>query len=338
VTLGAEPPEAKLVQPAPSIRPDVSVIIAAYNAEDFLHFAIESVRRQAAPRRRVEIIIVDDASPDNTARVAADLCATHDDLQVVRLEQNGEPSAARNAGLDVARGEWIAVLDADDAFEPDHLDPLLSVGERAGADIVLGNICFYDLETGTRFNSGLSLPRRQPVWSASDYVRRAQPLTGRVDWGLLKPIFRRTFMKEREIRYTLYSRHGEDFLLILGCAEKKSEADRVSRSHLTVYYSQFGWSRTKIDYGAQVDQARALINQPVVQDWCASSSSFRCPSRCSSIGVRCRLSAARAAGVSAWYSTMAERFAEEAWGLRWSLRKFSRLARRYTLPLCCCSG
>jgi len=223
VTLGAEPPEAKLVQPAPSIRPDVSVIIAAYNAEDFLHFAIESVRRQAAPGRRVEIITVDDASPDNTARVAADLCATHDDLQVVRLEQNGGPSAARNAGLDVARGEWIAVLDADDAFEPDHLDTLLSVGERAGADIVLGNICFYDLETGTRFNSGLSLPRRQPVWSASDYVRRAQPLTVRVDWGLLKPIFRRSFMEEREIRYPLYSRHGEDFLLILDALRKRAK-------------------------------------------------------------------------------------------------------------------
>jgi len=110
------------------------------------------------------------------------------------------------------------------------------------------------------------LPKRQPVWSASDYVRRAQPLTGRVDWGLLKPIFRRTFMKEREIRYPLYSRHGEDFLLILDALRKGAKLIVSAAPTYRYTIRNSGWSRTKIDYGAQVDQARALIDELAVRE------------------------------------------------------------------------
>jgi glycosyltransferase involved in cell wall biosynthesis len=92
----------------------VSVIIPCYRQAHFLGQAIESVRAQTYPH--VEVIVVDDGSPDNTAEVAARYA------QVRYIAQkNAGPSAARNTGLQISRGEFIVFLDADDRLLPDAL-------------------------------------------------------------------------------------------------------------------------------------------------------------------------------------------------------------------------
>lgn len=87
----------------------VSVVIPARNAEAFLGEALASVREQRPPV--LEIIVVDDGSTDESARVAA-ACGA----RLVRLRRSG-PSAARNVGIRIARGTWVAFLDADDFWE-----------------------------------------------------------------------------------------------------------------------------------------------------------------------------------------------------------------------------
>ena len=90
--------------------PLVSVIIPCFNYGHFLTLALESIERQAYPR--LETIVVDDGSSDSTAQVAM----TH---RVTLLRQNNHGlSAARNAGLAVARGEFVLFLDADDELLP----------------------------------------------------------------------------------------------------------------------------------------------------------------------------------------------------------------------------
>jgi len=91
--------------------PYVSAIIPAYNSEGFIHRAIESALAQS--HRCLEIIVVDDGSKDRTAEVASRY-----PVEVVR-KKNGGPASARNAGISVARGEWIAFLDHDDTWHPD---------------------------------------------------------------------------------------------------------------------------------------------------------------------------------------------------------------------------
>jgi glycosyltransferase involved in cell wall biosynthesis len=93
----------------------VSVVIPTYRAAAFLPEAIASVRAQTRPP--AEVIVVDDASPDDTADVAASLGA-----RVVRQEANRGPSAARNRGVALAAGDLVAFLDADDAWLPWHLE------------------------------------------------------------------------------------------------------------------------------------------------------------------------------------------------------------------------
>jgi glycosyltransferase involved in cell wall biosynthesis len=96
--------------------PLVSVIIPVFNGEAFLAQAVDSARRQTY--RPLEIIVVDDGSTDGTAEVAAQLGP---DLRYVR-QPNGGLSAARNHGLQLARGDLIAMLDVDDLWPEDKLE------------------------------------------------------------------------------------------------------------------------------------------------------------------------------------------------------------------------
>ena len=98
-------------------RPCVSVVIAAYNYGRFLAEAIESVQRQTITD--LEIIVIDDGSTDETPEV---LAAISDPRLRVRRIQNGGESVARNTGLEMARGEFIAFLDADDRWLPTKLE------------------------------------------------------------------------------------------------------------------------------------------------------------------------------------------------------------------------
>ena len=117
----------------------VSVIMPAYNSAAFIPDAVESIRRQAYPR--LELIIVDDGSTDGTADVAKSLT----DLSVQYVYQpNGGPARARNHGLRLARGDVIALLDADDLWPPDRLRCQLRYLERDPlTEVVLGRFqCF----------------------------------------------------------------------------------------------------------------------------------------------------------------------------------------------------
>ncbi len=98
---------------AKQARPLVSVIVPAYQAEAYLDEALESALAQDYRER--EVILIDDGSTDRTAEIAAAHGVT------VSRQSNGGPAAARNAGLVLARGELVAILDADDIWPQERL-------------------------------------------------------------------------------------------------------------------------------------------------------------------------------------------------------------------------
>ena len=117
----------------PSDLPSVSVIIPVYNGEAFVSEAIESIRRQS--HKPLEIIVVDDGSTDNTARVIAsfDTCVRH------LFQQNSGPPAARNRGLKAANGDFIAFLDADDLWPETKLAcQLARLADEPSVEIIVG--------------------------------------------------------------------------------------------------------------------------------------------------------------------------------------------------------
>jgi glycosyltransferase involved in cell wall biosynthesis len=105
--------------------PDVSVVIPCYNGASFLKQTLESALQQTIPP--VEILVVDDGSTDNSAEIAAEFGSP---VRVVRQENRGE-SVARNRGIDEARGDWVAFLDADDLWAPTKLERQLAcIGDQ----------------------------------------------------------------------------------------------------------------------------------------------------------------------------------------------------------------
>jgi glycosyltransferase involved in cell wall biosynthesis len=96
--------------------PTVTVVIPAWRAAETIARAVRSVLAQSVPV--LEVLVVDDGSPDD---IAAALAGFPESVRVIR-QPNGGASAARNRGLDEARGEWIAFLDADDEWLPGRLE------------------------------------------------------------------------------------------------------------------------------------------------------------------------------------------------------------------------
>jgi glycosyltransferase involved in cell wall biosynthesis len=119
------------------VRPLVSVIMAAYNVEPFIGAAIDSVRSQTFSD--LELLVVDDGSTDGTARVAEQHTRSDPRVRLLRQENRGL-SAARNVALRHSRGEYIAILDSDDAWTPSFLAAQVDILQRRPeVDIVTGN-------------------------------------------------------------------------------------------------------------------------------------------------------------------------------------------------------
>jgi GT2 family glycosyltransferase len=104
------------------VSPDISVVMIFYNAQRYFEEAIESVLTQNHPS--FEVVLVDDGSTDRSPEIAEKYAASHPErVRCVRHPDGGNHgmSAARALGIDEARGRYIAFLDADDRWEPDHL-------------------------------------------------------------------------------------------------------------------------------------------------------------------------------------------------------------------------
>ncbi len=196
-------------------RPRVSVLIAAYNAGEFIVPALRSVLGQTLVD--LEAIVADDGSTDDTvARVTA-IAATDPRVRLLRSSGRGGPGAARNRCIEAARGTWLAVFDSDDLMHPDRLERLLADAERDGADIVADDLMIFD-DTGIK-PPVTCLPRdiaREARWiDAATYVT-CNAVFGR-DWslGYLKPLIRADTLHVTGVRYDTNLRIGEDYDFVL---------------------------------------------------------------------------------------------------------------------------
>lgn len=114
----------------------ISIIIPVYNVEPFLSMCIESVQNQTL--RETEIIIVDDGSLDESGTIINNY-ALLDDRIIAIHKENGGSSSARNTGLDIAKGEYIIFVDADDWIESLMLADMYAMAQKKSADIVICN-------------------------------------------------------------------------------------------------------------------------------------------------------------------------------------------------------
>lgn len=193
---------------------DVTVMIAAWNAEATLARCLGSALAQRGAA--VEVIVVDDASQDGTAGIAAAFAARDPRLRLLRQPRNLGPAAARNRALAVASAPWVATLDSDDFMMPDRLSTLLGIARRARADFVADDIFKQDEHGGEE--------TRRRLWSEEEIGIR--PLNaeaflrgnfgadraGRRELGFLKPLMSRDFLRRHGLAFPDL-RLGEDYAL-----------------------------------------------------------------------------------------------------------------------------
>jgi len=113
--------------------PKISIIIPIYKVEKYLHRCVDSVLAQKCTD--LEIILVDDGSPDACPRIC-DAYALQDKRVRIIHKENGGLSSARNAGLRVATGQYVFFLDSDDWIDPEGLEILYDMAEELQVDFV----------------------------------------------------------------------------------------------------------------------------------------------------------------------------------------------------------
>jgi len=115
---------------------DLSVIVPVFNVENYLKTCIDSLLNQ--DNIRIEIILIDDGSTDSSGVIADQYARQDSRIKVIHQENKG-PSAARNAGLSVCEGVFIAFVDSDDQIRENALCELVRVATDFEADLIMGN-------------------------------------------------------------------------------------------------------------------------------------------------------------------------------------------------------
>jgi len=199
------------------MQPDVSFVIAAYNAEASIARAIESTLAQRAVA--VEVIVVDDCSGDRTLEIARSL--PPEQVKVIALERNRGPGGARNAGLARATGRWVAVLDSDDTVHPDRLRRMIARAEAAGAEIAVDNLEVVKETTGARQPMfPAELLESWPELGLADFIAANIMFEETFSFGYMKPILGRAFLERHGLRYDETLRIGEDYILLASALAK----------------------------------------------------------------------------------------------------------------------
>ncbi|MGW0552308.1 glycosyltransferase [Streptomyces altiplanensis] len=171
-------------------RPDISVIIGAYNAMPYLTRTLTSVVEQSIGHGRMEIITVNDGSTDGTGEELERFAADYPGLfKVFHQENSGGPSGPRNVGLEHAAGRFVFFLDADDYLGEEALERMLAAAEKNRTDVVLGKMVGVN---GRGAPASMFL-RNQP---------RTDVFSSRVYWALnpLK-LFRRDLLERHKLRF-----------------------------------------------------------------------------------------------------------------------------------------
>ena len=129
----------------------ISVIVPVYRVEKYLPACIDSILNQTFTD--FELILVDDGSPDRCPEICDEVARRDARVRVIH-QANAGLSAARNAGIEIAHGEWLGFVDSDDYIAPQFYEKLYQTAQRTDADCVMCSVQNVD-ESGKSIDSAL---------------------------------------------------------------------------------------------------------------------------------------------------------------------------------------
>jgi len=197
----------------------VSVVVPVFNGEAFVATAIASALAQTV--RDIEVLVADNGSTDGTWALLKTLAQNDPRVRPLKAPEGRGPDVARNACLDVAQGEWIAVLDADDSMHPERLERLLAFAAARGADLVADNQRLVEPD-------GRLLRLAWPPGELPEQIDTvgfvARNLFGQRSFslGYIKPLFRRRLVEAPRLRYPARPRIVEDYQFMYALLQRGS--------------------------------------------------------------------------------------------------------------------
>lgn len=190
----------------------VSIVVPVYNSEKYLARCVGSLRAQTCDE--IEMILVDDGSTDGSGEIC-EQAAAQDRRIVVIHQKNGGVSAARNAGIRQARGDYVMFVDADDELLPDAVEKLLETITQSRAQMVVGRHIHVRANGAERVEDDRCKAGRM---EGEDFLKAvlADLPVGYFVWRIL---YQKEFISD--LRFEEGCITGEDGIFIFRCAMKK---------------------------------------------------------------------------------------------------------------------
>lgn len=203
-------------------KPTVSVVIPVYNVAGYVEKCVRSVMNQTITN--IEIITINDGSTDKSSDILAELA--RDDSRIILVTQkNAGVSSARNTGIDIARGEYIVFVDADDWLAEEYVEYMIKVIDETKSEMAISvsNFTTRDIQQVTHDEIG--------VWSVSKAV--AKFLYPGMPIGSWNKIYRHDFLKKNKLRFQEDMFMGEGMRFITDAAQR---ASRIGVGRRKVYW------------------------------------------------------------------------------------------------------
>lgn len=202
----------------------VSVIVPVYNVEKYIKRCVKSLISQ--DYSNIEIILVDDGSPDKSSTIIDDL-ATLDARIVVIHKENGGVSSARNAGLDASHGDYIMFVDGDDWVDNNYVSCFLDMAETSDCQIVYNK---------NNYGDGLNQANKN-VYSSVDAEKAMEWIyTGEIFVAVWNKIYEARLLKENKIRFNENIWYGEGMLFNIQCLQV---VDYIGVAERNVYHQTY---------------------------------------------------------------------------------------------------
>ena len=238
----------------------LSIVVPVYNVEQYLHQCIDSILHQTF--QDFELILVDDGSPDDCPKICDEYAKNDSRIKVIH-KTNGGLSSARNAGLQIARGEYISFIDSDDFLDPITYTHIFSIFNKENVDVVI----FGRYEV---YGKNYVLGERQNIYRVMDSAQAIAlmntSILGYYDVAAWDKVYKRELFKNVEYPVGKLSEDWYTTYKVL------SKANKVVYDSTPLYYyrqrdNSITHQQTKVNYDAiyASEQVLKFVNKHQVK-------------------------------------------------------------------------
>lgn len=223
--------------------PEISIIVPIYRVEKYLDDCVRSIQKQTFAN--LEIILVDDGSPDHCGAMCDSYAKEDSRIRVIH-KSNGGLSDARNAGIEIARGEYLGFVDSDDMIAPDMYETLYHIIKQKDADIAVCGVqhCYKNsMRPADSFHSAECSVYFADTWEAIRLLLEAKDITA----SCCTKLYKRAIFSD--IRFPVGKLMEDAFVIV--CLMERASLTAITTAK-KYYYMHRENSITSIEYHSQV--------------------------------------------------------------------------------------